>query len=63
MSFAFSFKMNFPFRGAQLQSQGQAAGLHSPFLSLSLLQPSWNRTAPSLALLWDVASFPSWEMC
>ena len=33
MSFAFSFKMNFPFWGVQLQSQPQAAGLHSPFLS------------------------------
>lgn len=63
MSFAFSFKMNFPFWGAQLQSQPQAAGVHIPSCPLSLFQPPWNRRAPSLALVWDVAGFPSWKMC
>lgn len=56
MSFAFSFKMNFHFRGAQLQSQRQAPGLHSSFLSLepapASLEQKSSESGPGVGCGW-----------
>lgn len=51
----FLFKMNFPFQGAQLQSQRQAAGLHSPscpWACSSLLEEKSSESGPGVGCGW-----------